>query len=74
MLQYFRGLWGGGSAFLSGFLAGVAASICSRESKGNAEAHTEVVWSEEHHEGTSPCPLLVVFLYSCSLSACKRRD
>lgn len=61
-------------SFLSSFLAGLATSICSGESKGNTEVCTDLVWSEEKHEGTSPRFLLVVFLYSCSLSACERRE
>lgn len=45
------GMW---SSFLSGFLAGLATSICVGKSKGNTEACAELVWSEEKHEGTQP--------------------
>lgn len=61
-------------SFLSSFLAGLTTSICSGESKGNTEACTALVWSEEKHERISPRSLLIAFLYSLSLSTSKRRE
>ena len=62
-------------SFLSSFLAGLATSICSEESKGKTEACTDLVWSEKKNpRGPAHISLLVVFLYSRRLSACERRE
>lgn len=55
-------------SFLCSFLAGLATSICSGESKGNTEECTDLVWSKEKKRRGPAHILCSLFFFIPSVS------